>query len=340
MALRIVALSVMAVLGLTACVAAEEPQAVEENVESVQETPEVSQPEEPSVPQASAIFDTPWPSGFTRRELADTAISRTWEFLDNRNVGSHETILTSVHQDTVTPFHQNLSEELAKVTVDAFGSYMADNVLLITGTNSEFLEATHEAQNLVFESNAFPRGGNVCVAWKGVAWISMPTIMKTDALPGDRHLTACVPHEFFHVAQDNLDKAVYGEEASQCQGDKSRPLWLVEGSAQFIGHAVVSHQGHHEYWGNHFTAGSADLEGPRPLLQSRESWESGWEAYAWGSLATEYIIASVGIEPLMDIWAQAGQCIPFDEAFNTALGIRVDDFYAAFDRMNEEMVKG
>ncbi|MFM1953231.1 MAG: hypothetical protein RL187_440 [Actinomycetota bacterium] len=336
---RIVALSAIALLSLTACAAAEEPPMVEEAVETAQEAPEVSQPEEPSVPQASAIFDTPWPSGFTRRELADTAIAKTWEFLDNRTVGAHETLLTSVHQDTVVIFHQELSDGLAEVTVDAFAPYLPDNVLLITGTNHEFLEETHAAQGRVFESDPFPRGGNVCVAWNGVAWVSMPTFMKIDALPVDKNLTACVPHELFHVAQDNLDKAVYGEEASQCQGDKSRPLWLVEGSAQFMGHAIVSHQGHHEYWGKHFTAGAADLKGPRPLLESREPWESGWEAYTWGSLATEYIIASVGIEPLMEIWAQAGQCIPFDEAFTTALGITVDDFYAAFDRMNEEMVR-
>lgn len=340
MALRTVALSLVALAGLSACAAFEEPSVVEETLETVQDAPETPKPEAPLVPQVSAIFETPWPSGFTRRELADSAIARTWEFLDARNVGAHETILTSVHQETVAPFHQELSESLAKVTVDAFGSYMGENVLLITGTNSDFLEETHAAQNRTYEANAFPQSGNVCVAWQSVAWISMPTIMKTGALPVDRHLTACVPHELFHVAQDNLDKAVYGENASRCQGDKSRPLWLVEGSAQFVGHAVVSHQGHHVYWGNHFSAGASDLEGSRPLLKAFETWESGWDAYKWGGLATEYIIASVGVEPLMEIWAQAGQCIPFDEAFNNALGITVDDFYAAFDTMNDEMVKG
>jgi ABC-type phosphate/phosphonate transport system substrate-binding protein len=62
------------------------------------------------------------------------------------------------------------------------------------------------------------------------------------------------------------------------------------------------------------------------------------DPYNYGSLATEYIVASVGIEPLMTIWKLAGQGASFEDAFEEALGISVQDFYAAYDAMVETMV--
>ena len=326
---------------LVGCVAAPEGEDQSAMTESAPEEPTTEvMPEPEGPPVVSEAFATPWPTGFTRRELADSALAKTYEYLDQREQGAHESILTVVHQDNVAQFHRDFGEDLAQVTVDAFSPYVADDVLLVMGTNIDFLEETLEELGRPYQSDAFPQTGTTCVAWQGTAWISMPGVFGDNAMPGDPHLSACVPHEIFHIAQDTLDKAVYGEESQSCADEKFRPLWLVEGSAQFMGHAVVSYQGYHEYWGNHFTAGSVDLEGPRPLLSAVEPWESGWDAYKWGGLATEYIIASVGVEPLMAIWAKAGQCVPFEQGFEEALGISLADFYTAFDGMAESMVFG
>jgi hypothetical protein len=62
------------------------------------------------------------------------------------------------------------------------------------------------------------------------------------------------------------------------------------------------------------------------------------DPYNYGSLATEYIVASVGIEPLMNIWKLAGEGASFEDAFEDALGISAQDFYAAYDDMIVSMV--
>lgn len=65
-----------------------------------------------------------------------------------------------------------------------------------------------------------------------------------------------------------------------------------------------------------------------------------YRAYTYGALATEYIVASVGIEPLMNIWTLAGQGASFEGAVEEALGVSVQDSYAAYDAMVESMVMG
>lgn len=106
-----------------------------------------------------------------------------------------------------------------------------------------------------------------------------------------------------------------------------------------MGHAIVSYLGYQEYWGNHFSLGAGDLSRERPRLRGFESYESSFAGYSWGQLATEYIIASVGVEPLMAIWKYAGEGASFEDAFEHAIGLSVEEFYEAFDIMKEEMIQ-
>lgn len=54
-----------------------------------------------------------------------------------------------------------------------------------------------------------------------------------------------------------------------------------------MGRALVSYQGYHDYWGNHFKLGAGDLDQDRPGLRGYESDESGFALYQWGHLATK-----------------------------------------------------
>jgi hypothetical protein len=319
---------------IAGCVAAPaEPESPTPAAESAQTTPET----EPA-PLVAPAFDTPWPSGFTRRELADTALAKTFAFLDQRTEGASDQYLTIVYQDTVLEVHQEWGTDLAVVTIDAFGDYLTDDTLLVVGTDGDFLVSTLAELNkpLVPEFERCCSSGVAGVAHLGSSWVSLPSDFVVERMP-PADVSAIIPHELFHNIQHSLDKAPASQ--NYPPGDALyRPTWLSEGSANYMGYAMLAYRGYKKYWGNHFIAPPNAAAEEDFLLSRYESSDGSNGPYSYGQLATEYIIANVGVEPLMNIWKIAGQGASFEDAFEEALGISVEDFYAAYDAMVESMV--
>jgi hypothetical protein len=297
-------------------------------------------PESEAPPVVSEAFATPWPTGFTRRELGDTALAKTYTFLDQAEEGAGSRYLTMIYQDTVLEFHREWAEDLSSVTADAFWYALEDEVLVVFGTTSDFFVETLEArgETLMPGFDMCCSGGNVGVAFQGIVWVSFPSDFAEETIPRMDHIST-TPHELFHIVQDSLDKGPGGQVLPP-GNPFYRPVWLVEGSAQFMGKAIVAYRGYRPYWGNHFNAAATDAAAEDFILGRHEVYVGSGDPYNYGSLATEYIIASVGVEALMNIWKIAGQGASFEDAFEEALGISVPDFYAAYDDMIENMVHG
>lgn len=332
-------LGVLALASLLAgCVGGEPPTEpiVDETSESL-EVPQESPEPEPA-PVVFEAFATPWPTGFTRKELADTALAKTYAFLDQAEEGTGSQYLNMIYQDTVLEFHREWAEDLSFLTADAFSYVLNDEVLLVHGTDSDFFVETLEArgETLMPGFDMCCSSGNLGIAFQGIAWMSFPQDFITEAIPTMNHISA-TPHELFHIVQDTLDEGPGGQVLPP-GNPFYRPVWLVEGSAQFMGEAIVAYRGYQPYWGNHFSASASDAAGEDFILSRHESFAASNDPYNYGSLATEYIIASVGVEALMNIWKIAGQGASFEDAFEEALGISVLDFYAAYDAMVENMV--
>jgi hypothetical protein len=326
-------------LTLGSCSAGEELPASEQSVAPEAATTEVM-PEADAAPVVAAAFETPWPSGFTRRELADTALAKTYAFLDQAEEGTGSQYLTMIYQDTVLEFHREWAEDLSFLTADAFSHVLNDDVVLVHGTTSDFFLEQMGAlgRPVVPGFEQCCGSGYVGVAYKGSAWMSFPDDFIREAIPTMNHISA-TPHELFHIVQDTLDEGPGGQVLPP-GNPLYRPVWLVEGSAQFMGEAIVAYRGYQPYWGNHFNASASDAAAEDFILSRHESFVGSNDPYNYGSLATEYIVASVGIEPLMNIWKLAGQGASFEDAFEEALGISVEDFYAAYDDMIVNMVTG
>ena len=326
---------------LVGCVAAPEGEDQSAMTESAPEeaTTEVM-PEPEGPPVVSESFATPWLTGFTRRELADTALAKTFAFLDQAEEGSGSQYLTMIYQDTVLEFHREWAEDLSFLTADAFSYVLNDEVVLVHGTNSDFFVETLDAlgRPVVPGFEQCCGSGNAGVAYKGSAWMSFPQDFIREEIPTMNHISA-TPHELFHIVQDTLDEGPGGQVLPP-GNPLYRPVWLTEGSAQFMGEAIVAYRGYQPYWGNHFNASASDAAEEDFILSRHETFAWSNDPYNYGSLATEYIVASVGVEPLMNIWKLAGEGASFEDAFEEALGISVQDFYAAYDAMVESMVLG
>jgi hypothetical protein len=56
------------------------------------------------------------------------------------------------------------------------------------------------------------------------------------------------------------------------------------------------------------------------------------DPYAIGYAGTEYIVAQVGVEKFLNIYAELGKGKSMSEAFKSATGFELNDFYSNFEK--------
>ena len=143
-------------------------------------------------------------------------------------------------------------------------------------------------------------------------------------------------HEYFHSVQAKLSNGANWSERTTS--------WFIEGGAYFIGISF------------------SDLAGVSPYIQGRdeELLQRGYQTkrylplekytyqnvnpplnyenpYGIGCVATEYIVASVGMQKYLDIYRNLGLGKDFNSAFETAAGLSLSDFYARFEIIRDRV---
>ncbi|MEY3756366.1 MAG: hypothetical protein RL356_638, partial [Actinomycetota bacterium] len=57
------------------------------------------------------------------------------------------------------------------------------------------------------------------------------------------------------------------------------------------------------------------------------------DPYGIGAIATELLVANVGMEKFMDIYTNLGKQKSFADSFKTATGVELTDFYTMFEEV-------
>ena len=57
------------------------------------------------------------------------------------------------------------------------------------------------------------------------------------------------------------------------------------------------------------------------------------DPYGIGAIATEFLIANVGIEKFMEVYKNLGEKKSFADSFKTATGVELTDFYTMFEEV-------
>jgi hypothetical protein len=165
-------------------------------------------------------------------------------------------------------------------------------------------------------------------------WTTSPLLSPSE----DWQFTRSVSHEFFHITQCDL----VGN-PQRC-GDyfNSVPSWLAEGGPNVIGAIFADRLGNLKYedqrkiaisyYQNGKAGGNTPLSAfsQNPFSQGPSS--SGLNPYEIGMLASEYLIASAGFQAFFDFYSNLPVTNSFEEAFQKSFGIKLDDFYTAFDK--------
>ena len=178
-----------------------------------------------------------------------------------------------------------------------------------------------------FDAGAPAFGGSFSNTWNYAA------IKKNNLLVNDKSgMAQTAGHEFFHAIQERFAGRNPGADGSTI------PNWIWEGPAMFIGLQTSSKLGIVDYLTvgqqssiNRYKNDSAAMK-KLPLSEVKKN-DKDTDPYGLGEVATEFIVANVGIEKLLGIYAALGQGKTFALAFETGTGVKLDDFYSMFEEV-------
>ncbi len=143
-------------------------------------------------------------------------------------------------------------------------------------------------------------------------------------------------HEMFHLIEEQLehDPGNCGRTPSN-QVRSCGPTWLLEGAAETMGYRVAAQRGLLNLASFERGDLAGRVRGTSLTLTSLESYSGQNQAHGWDTmhLAADHLanIAPKGVKSFVDFWAAVGNGVEWHAAFQTAFGMSVDQYYAAFD---------
>jgi hypothetical protein len=162
-----------------------------------------------------------------------------------------------------------------------------------------------------------------------------------DARNPGRDGAALLAHEYFHLVQANLvgSRQLFITKSGDPQTAKAFPAWFAEGTAEFVGYSVGALSQNASYWDGRAAALSYAPPGEATNRNSIADYEirtccgNGTPTYPYniGHVATEYIVASVGFQKLLDVFVDFGKSNDFEKSFESITGISKQAFYEKFD---------
>jgi hypothetical protein len=157
-------------------------------------------------------------------------------------------------------------------------------------------------------------------------------IMSKGLLVGDKVGIMQMPgHETFHFIQ----KSIAGKSATP-DGLGIAPQWFWEGPSVFIGLQSANQLSLLDYAteGREFAVKRSISPNVRSLKLSEVTKNDGSaDPYGIGAIATEFLVANVGMEKFIDIYINLGKKKSFADSFKTATGVELADFYTMFEEI-------
>ena len=268
----------------------------------------------PSSTQRANPFQTPFPDEFTRSEMLNAVFANFNSYVAaNSYANSYKLV--------VGP---EIVQSLADIRVFVEKSYSAlpfpkdyQKTIVVVTTNREFGEV--EVKNFGFDRSDINQAtGGYCLNCAGEGWSV-----------SDNGLGPVTPHEIFHVWQKSAYK-LKGNNNPDPRNPLNQPVWFDEGSADLFGYLIYRER-------SRFYEGVGQFREFQPLKKySTRDLDPGLP-YLLGRVASEYIVASVGMERFLQIFFNVGDGLNFPSAFEKAVGISLDAFYEKFDKNKSNM---
>ena len=182
-----------------------------------------------------------------------------------------------------------------------------------------------DAQAGAWDSGNPAWGGRTSNAW------SLANITKNNGMVNDRvGMAQTAGHEYFHAIQENFVNA----SGTNC-GPCGTPQWFWEGPAMFVGLQTANQLGFVDYTADgRPTSVNRVHRFPTAKLKLEDvsvNTPPSVDPYGIGEIATEFLVANVGMAKFVDIYRQIGAGASFAVAFEKATGVPLSDFYLMFE---------
>jgi len=212
----------------------------------------------------------------------------------------------------------------------------------IIAIDSTWLEATYIAAG--FPANKakqaathFCGGAPACGGADSNLW-NYSKIQSNNSLVTNKAGNAQTPgHEVFHAVQSILA----GKNGADVSGSRV-PNWYIEGPAMFVGQQTSGVLGFADYITLSRPSMTKRYENGDPINRSSNLSEikandKTVDPYAIGFAATEFLVAQVGVEKMVNVYGALGEGKTFDVAFKQGTGIELADFYSMFEEVRSTL---
>jgi hypothetical protein len=142
-------------------------------------------------------------------------------------------------------------------------------------------------------------------------------------------------HETFHFIQ----QSIAGTSATP-DGMGIAPQWFWEGPAVFVGLQTANHLSLADYATEGRTfAVKRSISGPVKSLKLSEVTKNDGSSdpYGIGAIATEFLVANIGMEKFMSVYNNLGKKMKFPDAFKSATSVELADFYTMFEEVRADL---
>lgn len=266
---------------------------------------------------------------FTAKRITRLAMTNFNKFVSaNRKTKPYKIVF----EDGFSEFDRKWIERLALATVSALPFQEGYVPLIVAAGSDEFINETLRANGKSGNSAAYwcgrPTSFEAYCAGAGWAAMNYKYSLESGSPIGNPGKRAVVAHEIYHVWHKTVDGSI-GNNNVDPRLPNGFPLWFAEGNANFFGFAMAQNALRDPYVTGRLSQVDAYMNTSLRPLKEHVFWDTN--PYGIGQAAAEYLVASVGMQKVMDVYGKVGSGKTFAAAFQESIGISVEEFFTLFE---------
>lgn len=261
------------------------------------------------------------------------------------------------HQQFIQPNPHSRRISILKKADDLgaqlFSSYFADGTVTVIGAEESWTiqELAKSGWDTKSCSDPYMPGVSLCLERGPSIARRQGYVVTSDTTYDARNPGsdggALLAHEYFHLVQRSISKSTSGVQVKNGDANSinSVPAWFLEGTAEFVGYSVAALSQNASYWDGRAMMLSYAPPQESVNRNSIADYEiraccgnsSPTYPYNIGLVATEFIVASIGFQKMLDIWSDFGVTGNFELSFERVTGISKSNFYEKFDQVRTKV---
>lgn len=280
-------------------------------------------------PVAKSPFITPFPTAFTKEELVTASLLSMKKFMEG---SSQSKPVNLIYQETIPAAERVWISKLVQTTMATLPFTQGQEPVVVIASSDEFImSALRQNGRATFDPTWWcgsPTTYERYCASAGWGAMNYKDSIEKSIPIADSGKRAVVAHELFHVWQKTVDgsPATNNRDPRSAQG---LPLWFAEGNANFFGFAIAHHDGATNYSAGRASQVDQYMRSTNALLSDHVFWDRS--PYGIGQASAEYLVASVGVEKVLDVYRKVGAGLTFAAAFEESIGISLVEYYSKFE---------